>query len=287
MRNRQVARQRMALLLGLLALPILALAAGCTRSSQAAAPRGTAVVVFVDFSDSVGGNDRVGFKREIDKQILPWLQPGDSFLIAPIHDKTLTEFRPLVEADLPQRPQFNGWLNNVMKYTREARETEARIAQVKESLRTQTAAALGRHSQARYTDIFSSLLLAEKLFSADSRNKVLILMSDMIEDYPPYAFDKMPWTATTTPKLLAELDAKRAIPDLRGVCVYVSGVSAPTADLANNIGRFWEAYFRKAGADLHPSRYAHVLLHWPPPTSCRQDHRAGGTPSWMAGPAAS
>jgi hypothetical protein len=277
----------MALLLGLLAVPFLALAAGCTRSSQAAAPRGTAVVVFVDFSDSVGGNDRVGFKREIEKQILPWLQPGDSFLIAPIHDKTLTEFRPLVEADLPPRPQFNGWLNNVMKYTREARETEARIAQVKESLRTQTAAALGRQSQARYTDIFSSLLLAEKLFSADSRNKVLILMSDMIEDYPPYAFDKMPWTPATTPKLLSELDAKRAIPDLRGVCVYVSGVSAPTADLANNIGRFWEAYFRKAGADLHPSRYAHVLLHWPPPTSCRQDFRAGGTPSWMAGPATS
>ena len=145
----------------------------------------------------------------------------------------------------------------------------------------------GRQSQARYTDIFSSLLLAEKLFSADSRNKVLILMSDMIEDYPPYAFDKMPWTPTTTPKLLSELDAKRAIPDLRGVCVYVSGVSAPTADLANNIGRFWEAYFRKAGADLHPSRYAHVLLHWPPSTSCHQDFRAGGTPSWMAGPAAS
>ncbi len=261
---------RMAWLLWLLAaLPVLALATGCTRSSQAAPQQGSAVVIFVDFSDSVGGSDRAAFKREIEKQILPWLQPGDSFLVAPINDKTLTQFRPLVEAELPPRAQFNGWMNNVIKFNRQAKETDARIVQVKETLRTQTADALGRNSQARYTDIFSSLLLAEKLFSAETRRKVLILMSDMIEDYPPYAFDRMAWTPTTTPKLLSELEAKRAIADLRGVCVYVSGVSAPTAELATNIGRFWEAYFKKAGADMHPSRYAHVLLHWPPPTSCR------------------
>jgi hypothetical protein len=269
MRGQQLARWRLALLLGLMALPVLALATGCTRSSQAAPYRGTSVVIFVDFSDSVGGNDRTGFRREIEKLILPWLQPGDSFLVAPIHDKTLTQFRPLVEAELPPRVQFNGWLNNVIKFNREAKETDARIVQVKETLRTQTAEALGRASQARYTDIFSSLLVAEKLFSAEDRRKVLILMSDMIEDYPPYAFDRMAWTPTTTSKILSELGAQRAIPDLRGVCVYVSGVSAPSAELANNIGRFWEAYFQKAGADLHPSRYAHVLLHWPPPTACR------------------
>jgi len=269
MDGQSVPRRRMAWGLALLALPALLLGTGCTRSSQAAQQqRGTAVVIFVDFSDSVGGNDRVAFKREIDKLVLPWLQPGDSLLIAAIHDKTLTEFRPLVEAELPPRPHFNGWLNNVIKYNRATKETDARIVQVKETLRTQTAEALTRRYQARYTDIFSSLLLAEKLFSAESRNKVLILMSDMIEDYPPYIFDRMTWAPTTTQTLLAELQAKRMIADLSHVCVYVSGVSAPSAELAQNIGRFWEAYFRRAGADVNPSRYAHVLLHWPPPTSC-------------------
>jgi hypothetical protein len=91
----------------------------------------------------------------------------------------------------------------------------------------------------------------------------------MIEDYPPYAFDRMTWTSTTTQKLLAELETKRMIPDLSGVCVYVSGVSAPSAEMARHIGLFWDAYFRKAKADLSPSRYAHVLLHWPPQSSCR------------------
>jgi hypothetical protein len=261
--------RRVAEMLGVVALPALLLAAGCTQSSQADVQRGTAVVIFVDFSESIGGADRAGFKREIDKQILPWLQPGDSLMIAPIHDKTLTEFRPLVEAELPARPQFNGWLNNVMKHNKAAKETEARIVQVKSSLRTQSEQALSQKYQARYTDIFSSLLLAEKVFSAESRRKVLILMSDMIEDYPPYAFDRMTWTPATTQKLLADLEAKKMIPDLARVCVYVSGVSAPSAELARHIGGFWEAYFRKAGADLSPSRYAHVLLHWPPPSSCR------------------
>jgi hypothetical protein len=272
MRRQQAARLRLAWLLWLMALPALVLASvSCTRSSQAAATghEPTAIVIFVDFSDSVGGMDRTGFKREIDKLILPWLEPGDSFLIAPINDKTLTAFRPLVEAELPARPQFNGFMNNVMKFNREAKATEAKLVQVKETLRTQTAEALSKASQARYTDIFSSLLLAEKLFNAEQRRKVLILMTDMIEDYPPYAFDRMVWAPQTTGKILRELEARKAIADLRGVCIYVSGVNAPTAEMATNIARFWEAYFWKAGADLHPSRYAHVLLHWPPPKSCR------------------
>lgn len=261
--------RRSAELLLLFALPALVLTTGCTRSTQAETRPGTAVVIFVDFSESIGGTDRSGFQRELDKQVLPWLQPGDSIMIAPITDKTLTEFRPLVEADLPARPQFNGWVNNVMKHNKEKKETEARILQVKESLRTQTAEALTRKYQARYTDIFSSVLLAEKIFSAESRRKVLILMSDMIEDYPPYAFDRMTWTPTITQKLLTDLEARKMIPDLSGVCVYVSGVSAPSAELARHIGGFWDAYFKKAKADLNPSRYAHVLLHWPPPSSCR------------------
>ena len=242
---------------------------GCTtRASSATAQGGTSIVVFVDFSESVDGGARLALKREIDREILPSLEPGDSILIAPIHDKTLTDFRPLVEADLPARPQFNGWMNNVMKYHRQAKETEARIVHVKETIRTETDAALARNYRSRYTDIFSSLLLAEKLFSAEPRRKILVLMSDMIEDYPPYAFDRMAWTPSTTDKLITGLDHKKMIANLSHVCVYVSGASAPSAELAENIGRFWETYFRKAGADLDSSRYAHVLLHWPPPPSC-------------------
>jgi len=60
--------RRIAELLLLFALPAIVLTTGCTRTSQAEAQRGTAVVIFVDFSESIGGTDRAGFKREIEKQ---------------------------------------------------------------------------------------------------------------------------------------------------------------------------------------------------------------------------
>ena len=272
MRRQQAARLRLAWLLWLMALPALVLAsASCTRSSQAAAGghEPTAVVIFVDFSDSVGGMDRTGFKREIDKLILPWLEPGDSFLIAPINDKTLTGFRPLVEAELPARPQFNGFMNNVMKFNREAKEIEAQTLLLKDKMKAEVAHVFAKRYVSPQTDIFSSLLIAQKLFYDDSRRKVLVLMSDMIEDNPPFDFERIAWSSAAIEKTLAQLDKKALIPKLAGVCVYVSGASAKSAELAENIGRFWQAYFQRAGADMDPSRYAHVLLHWPPANSCR------------------
>ncbi len=247
----------------------LFLMTGCAPSSPAAVQHGTAVVIFVDFSQSVTIEDRASFRREIESEILPSLSAGDRLLIAPIHDKTLTDFRPLVEASLPAKPEFNGWLNNVLKYKRQAKEFEAQALEVKEKIRTDVAHVFAKRYSSPQTDIFSSLLIAQKLFHDESRRKVLVLMSDMIEDNPPYDFERLSWSSATIEKTLSELDARGLIPKLPGVCIFVSGASAKSAALAENIGRFWQAYFRRTGADMDPSRYAHVLLHWPPSNSCR------------------
>ncbi len=249
----------------------LLLTMGCIPSSEAAPPRGTAVVIFVDFSGSVRSEARALFKREIDTQILPSLSAGDRILIAAINDKTLTEFRPLVEATLPAKPEFNGWLDNVLKYNRRVKDIDAEVVQLKEQIRAQVADVMASREASPLTDIFSSLLIAEKLFHNEPRRKVLVLMSDMIEDFPPYYpdFEKVSWSPTTIQKILSELDAKGFIPKLSDVCVYVSGVSARSPEMAEHIGRFWQAYFQQTKADMDPSRYAHVLLHWPPSKSCR------------------
>lgn len=239
-------------------------------ASAVARPAGTAVVIFVDFSGSIRGRERATFRRELETAVLPSLSAGDRILIASIHDKTFTAFRPLAEATFPAIPQFNGWMTNVMSHNRQVKATEDQIAQLHAQLKADVARMFSRPSSSRYTDIFSSLLMAQKLFFGESRRKVLVVMSDMIEDYPPYKFDtSSAWRPGATEKLLADLDAKRLIADLSNVCVYVSGASAPSAELAHHINRFWEAYFRRAGAELDPSRYAHVLLHWPPSASCR------------------
>ena len=247
----------------------VSLTLGCSSSStQASTPRGTEIIVFVDFSDSTRKQDRMLYEQAITDQIIPSLSEGDRFLIAPITDKTLTEFHPLVEATFPPKPSFNGWLDNVLKYNRQVKEVDAQVTQLRERIRIEVAEVFGRRYSSPYTDIFSSLLLAQKLFHNEARRKVLVFFSDMIEDYPPYRFEKVVWNPETSKTILAELDAKGLIPNLSGVCVYVSGVSAGSAELVEHIGRFWQAYFERAEADMHPSRYAHVLLHWPPSSSC-------------------
>lgn len=229
----------------------------------------TSVVVFVDFSASIQGPGRLAYRRDIETNILPFLAAGDRIMIAPIHDKTLTGFRPLAEATLPPLPQFNGFVDNTIKHAQQVKETERRIAEARLQLKGDVAQTFSKPLASRYTDIFSSLAMAEKYFDGDPRRKVLVLMSDMIEDNPPYKFDAIRWRPGESDRLLAELSAKRLIPDLSGVCIYVSGASATSAPLAGHIGRFWEGYFARANADFDASRYAHVLLHWPPSKSCR------------------
>jgi len=252
-------------------LAALLLTPAFVSPSVATTSPGTAVIIFLDFSGSIKSDERALFQREIETQILPSLSAGDRLLLAPIHDKTLTEFRPLVQVILPAKPEFSGWRDNVMKYNRRVKELEAQVLDLKAIARTEVADVLSRRYGSQHTDIFSSLLIAQKLFHDEARRKVLVLMSDMIEDTPEYNFEKIAWTPAAVEKLFAELEAKALIPKLSGVCVYVSGASAKSAALAENIGRFWEAYFRRTGADMHPSRYAHVLLHWPPSQSCRQE----------------
>jgi hypothetical protein len=229
----------------------------------------TSVVVFVDFSGSIQGTARAGYRRELETNILPYLAAGDRLMVASIHDKTLTGFRPLVEATLPPMPQFNGFVDNTLKHAQNVKETERIIATTRQQIKADVAETFAKPLASRYTDIFSSLAMAEKYFDGDSRRKVVVLMSDMIEDNPPYKFDAMGWRPGDTGKLVNELAAKRLIPDLSGVCVYVSGASARDAALAGHISAFWQAYFTRAGADFDPARYAHVLLHWPPSKSCR------------------
>jgi len=252
--------------------------AGCTRASEETTdPRGTAIVIFIDFSQSIGRSDRALFKQDFTNHIVPTLSAGDRILIAPINDKTLTAFHPLLDETFPPKPEFDGWFDNTLKHERRVKEADAQVVKLKESIEEQVASIFDARHTSQQTDILSSLLVAEKLFHNQPRHKVLVLMSDMIADYPPYRFDRMAWSASTNQKILSELDEKGLIPDLSGVCVYVSGVSARSAELAARIGHFWEEYFQRTNADMDPSRYAHVLLHWPPSKACALDGGASDT----------
>jgi hypothetical protein len=95
------------------------------------------------------------------------------------------------------------------------KEVEAQVLDLKDKTKIEVAAVLARRYASPYTDIFSSLLIAQKLFHDEIRRKVLVLMSDMIEDTPGYNFEKIAWSPFAIEKLLAELEAKALIPNRR------------------------------------------------------------------------
>ncbi len=240
----------------------------CKISAEARPEVPKEIIVFVDFSQSMGGENWALIERDFREAIIPSLDAGDRLLIAPINEETLTGFHPLLDTTFPEKPVFNGWEDNTLRHNRELKAVDAEIARLRAEVRSEVPELLSKTAASRKTDIFSSLLMAQKLFHREPRRKVLILMSDMIVDYGPYRFDRIDWSVEKNQELLRELEAKGLIPDLTDVCVYVSGVSAGSAELAGQISAFWGAYFRHTHADLDPSRYAHVLLHWPPSTGC-------------------
>ncbi len=253
------------LVLGLCALGLLA---GCKGSSADRSSTGREIVIFVDFSESIRGDEQNLFLRDLEKSILPTLSAGDRIVIAPINDKTLTSFRPIVEATFPDPPAFDGWSDNLLKYNQQVKTVNAEVLRLKEEIKTQISDMFKGRATSHQTDIFSSLVMAQKLFDHQPRQKVLVLMSDMIVDYGPYRFERIAWDRSKNSTMLSDLRTKGMIPDLSNVCVYVSGVSAASADQAGNIARFWQEYFDQTNAKLDPSRYAHVLLLWPPNKSC-------------------
>ncbi len=254
------------LVLGLCALGVLT---GCESSSQGTTSVGKEIVIFVDFSDSIRGDNQTLFLQDLERAILPTLSAGDRIVIAPINDKTFTSFHPIVEVTFPDNPGFDGWSDNLLKYNQEVKRVNEEVARLKEEIKSQISHMFKGRRASQQTDIFSSIVMAQKLFDHQPRQKVLVLMSDMIVDYPPYRFERISWNPEKNTEILSDLRMKGMIPDLSNVCVYVSGVTAASADQAGNIARFWQEYFDRTNAKLNSSRYAHVLLHWPPSNSCR------------------
>src|SRR5436853_7529923 len=80
------------------------LTAGCAPSSQATTPRGTEIVIFIDFSASVQGKDRALLKQDLVTQIIPSLSAAARSVNDPINDKTLTDFHPPDHTTQPPKP---------------------------------------------------------------------------------------------------------------------------------------------------------------------------------------
>jgi hypothetical protein len=111
------------------------------------------------------------------------------------------------------------------------------------------------------TEILDSLNIADIIFHDEKeRQKVLVILSDMIQDSKEYKFDKDKITDEYIDNVIRSRQKNKLVPDLANVKVYVAGASAADSDKFRAIQTFWARYFTESGADFSPHRYGHSLI---------------------------
>jgi hypothetical protein len=224
----------------------LLLATGCSWIPSEKV-RSKVVIVFVDISKSTENLHDI-FRRAWQK-IVAKIEPGDRILLASISDATLTGFEPACDEEVVKTE----W------YEQPALRRRQYLAATRRKLEQAMDTALESQPSAR-TEILNALLIAERVFDRDPRRHVLVILSDMIEDAHEHDFKRASLGAAEVRRIIAALKAKGRLADLRGVEVYVSGATAPTASRALAIQSFWVALFAAGGARLEGRNYGHCLL---------------------------
>lgn len=206
------------------------------------------VLVFVDTSASV--KDFSTFD-EAWSRIVERLDVGDRVVLAPISDQTYTRFRPVADVEIPR---FNWVSENRLTYEKLVSDRRRRLSEAY--------ATLSQRPKAANTRIFDTFVLADKVFGKDDRRRVMIILSDMLEDSDEYNFEKIHVSSQFVKKVLARASAQRGLPDLSSVQVYVAGASASTESRAADVEDFWVNYVKRCSGDLQRRNYGPSLMNF-------------------------
>lgn len=242
----------------LLAIACVVVFSGCdlTVYSRASTPGFKTVVVLFDLSGSTG-RDRPVYE-EATKHVLAILGPGDRFVMGPITSRSGDDFASSVDVSLPPPPMTSIWDMPSQK-RRAEKEFEANLATRRNELDASVKRFLGQKANAEQTAIFESVRTIAPLFQDLRRQRLLIVLSDMIEDSAMANFGVMRLSPEAVERQLKDLHTKQLIPVLKGVEIYVAGATASPPERASNIERFWRRYFEDAGANMAPGAYGRTL----------------------------
>ena len=209
------------------------------------------IIIFVDMSDSANEARRTVCKEAFEK-VYQNLRQGDRVVVGTITSRSYTEFKPTVDAEIPKKTIWDNRL-----------QFEKKLANTKEKIRGEANKLLSRERGTMLTEILDSLNIADIIFHDEKeRQKVLVLLSDMIEDSKGYNFDKDKITDEYIDKVIRDRQKDKLIPNFTGVKVYVAGASAADSNKFRAIQTFWARYLSKSGADFSPHRYGHSLINF-------------------------
>jgi len=240
--------------LGVVLFSLLLMGGPSTRSADASwdplkndkKPR--VIIIFVDMSGSTNLARQTVY-RECFEKIYENLSQGDRIVVGTITGRSFIEFKPVVDVVIPEK---SVWVNRI-QFERSVTETKAKIRQEVENL-------LSRKKGTPRTEILNSLNIAETIFHDEKREKILVILSDMIQDSREYNFSKTTITDEYINRVIRYRQTQNLLPNLTGVKIYVAGASGKDSHKFRSIEKFWARYFEKAGAEYSHHRYGHSLI---------------------------
>jgi len=209
------------------------------------------IIILVDMSDSANQVRRTVCKEAFEK-IYQNLREGDRLVVGTITSRSYIEFKPTVDVEIPKKTIWDNRL-----------QFERNLANTKKKIRGETTKLLSRERGTPLTEILDSLNIADVIFHNEKeRQKILVILSDMIEDSKKYNFDKDKITDEYINNVITYRQENNLMPNLTGVKVYVAGASAVDSDKFRAVQTFWARYLTKSRADFSPHRYGHSLINF-------------------------
>lgn len=220
----------------------LACASACTAPRP---PR--LLVILVDASASFVEHDWPVQREVLERGLAGGLlQPGDRAVVAPLHDRTFTAYRPAAAIEVPR--------------TGVDLDDEDALARCREQLCScmrQELAGAG----SRQTRILDGLSLAARLAREDGASDVVVILaSDMLESSPAAEFSKRVPSGSAFEAFVEKQRGLGLLPELGGARVVVTGASADTTERFHEVERFWRAYIEAAGGTCGPADYQQAGL---------------------------
>ena len=207
---------------------------------------GRLIIIFVDVSGSIPEEDWDLYRRNY-QGMLSTLQPGDRVVLGKIFAETLTSFTPVINEEIPNRGSTRA--RRIITERAKEKLLEA-FNSIKPDPKT-------RDPKANKTRVLDALNEAEQLIKADRTRKSqwLLILSDMLEDSDETRFEKEKLTPAKIKNIIKIRKARGSFPDLQGVRIFVAGARAKTSTKIFEGRRFWEEYFKEAGAAIEPGHY--------------------------------
>jgi len=246
-------RQRLRLL-GLILLSSLLSLSHMNRSAEAflksrsGEKKTRVIVILVDMSGSTNLARRTVYREGFEK-IYKDLDQGDRIMVGTITGRSYIDFKPVVDVEIPEK---SVWVNRI--------QFERNLTETKEKIRSEVEQLLSKREGTPRTEILNSLNVADTIFHGETRRKILVVFSDMVQDSREYNFAKVEVTDGYIDKVIRYRQKQNLIPNLKDVRVYIAGASGADPKKFRSVERFWTRYFEKSEADFSPYRYGHSLI---------------------------